>query len=259
MQPDGSNDQVEPIDDLELERIAARGWPGLRNEWLSGWLLRAGGGWTGRANSALQFDDTEHDLAVLLDHVQRWYHRRRLPPTIQVPLPARAQLRDQLEDRGWTPRWGAVVMTARVSDVLSRVTTATPARITIADEPDDAWLAAYHYRGGALPAVARDVLCAGSRPRFLAVVEDGATVAICRVASDRDWIGITAVEVGQSHRRRGLATHLLVAALKLAYADGSGHVYLQTEDANVVARRLYERAGFVPHHVYRYYRPADVA
>jgi hypothetical protein len=36
MLPDGSNDQVELIDDLELERIAARGWAVLRNEWLSG-------------------------------------------------------------------------------------------------------------------------------------------------------------------------------------------------------------------------------
>ena len=36
-----------------LERAAAAGWRGAEEEWLGGWLLRATGGFTGRANSAL--------------------------------------------------------------------------------------------------------------------------------------------------------------------------------------------------------------
>jgi ribosomal protein S18 acetylase RimI-like enzyme len=248
------------MDDIELERIAARGWPGLRHDWLDGWLLRAGGGWTGRANSALPLRHDEGDLDVLLDRVCAWYRRAGLPPTIQVPLPARDGLRADLETRGWTERYGAIVMTADVADVLGR--TVRPqglAPVTVAEEPDEAWLAAYHYRGGALPAVARQVLLAGSRPRFLAVPDQGATVAICRVATDQGWMGITAVEVVGSHRRRGLATHLLIAALDLARTEGTRWVYLQTENTNVAAQRLYERAGFTRHHTYRYYRPSGDA
>ncbi|HEX6526280.1 MAG TPA: hypothetical protein VF070_40645 [Streptosporangiaceae bacterium] len=37
----------------ELEEVAARGWRGAEEEWLGGWLLRAGAGFAGRANSAL--------------------------------------------------------------------------------------------------------------------------------------------------------------------------------------------------------------
>lgn len=247
-------------EDLELERVAARGWPGLRNEWVGGWWLRAGGGWTGRANSALPLHDDGRNIDTLLAHVQRWYRADGLPPTIQVPLPARSDLRLALEQRGWTPRWGAVVMTAMVADALAGVPplAGLPA-VDVADAPDEAWLQAYHYRGGALPGVARDILRAGARPRFLSVAEAGATVAICRTATSDGWLGITAVEVATTHRRRGLATHLLRAALELARDDGTERVYLQADHANVAAQTLYARAGFARHHEYFYFRPASVA
>jgi ribosomal protein S18 acetylase RimI-like enzyme len=246
-------------EDLDLERIAARGWPGLSNEWVGGWLLRAGGGWTGRANSALAFHENGHALDALLDHVQRWYRAAGLPPTIQVPLPARTDLRHALEQRGWSARWGAVVMTAAVTDAL----TAVPPReglpaVDVADTPDEVWLHAYHYRGGSLPAVARDILCAGVQPRFLSIADAGAMLAICRTAMSDGWLGVTAMEVAPTHRRRGLATHLLRAALALAYDEGIAHAYLQADHSNVAAQALYAGAGFARHHEYRYFRPAGV-
>jgi ribosomal protein S18 acetylase RimI-like enzyme len=247
-------------EDLALERVAARGWPGLRNEWVGGWWLRAGGGWTGRANSALALHEDGHDIDTLLAHVQRWYQADGLPPTIQVPLPARRDLRQVLEQRGWGPRWGAVVMTAPVADALAAVPplAGLPA-VDVADVPEDAWLEAYHYRGGALPVMARDVLRAGAGPRFLSVADAGTTVAICRTATSDGWLGITAVEVAAAHRRRGLATHLLRAALELARDEGIERVYLQADHANVAAQALYSRAGFARHHEYFYFRPAGVA
>lgn len=105
---------------LELERIAALGWPGLETEVVDGWLLRAGGGWTGRANAALPLLDASDDLDAVLDRVARWYRARDLPPSplVQVPLPACASLRDRLVGRGGVDRWGAVVLTAGIDDVL---------------------------------------------------------------------------------------------------------------------------------------------
>jgi ribosomal protein S18 acetylase RimI-like enzyme len=258
------------IDDLDLERIAALGWPGLENEWDGGWLLRAGGGWTGRANSVLPLGDPGPDAGAAdgpdggpaavdgaLARVEAWYRARGLPPTVQVPLPARDDLRALLAARGWTERWGAVVMTARIADVLATVPRPVgPPAVILADGPDPDWLAAYHYRGGPLPEVAVDILRAGAAPAFASVVEDGVTVAICRTALDEGWLGITAVEVDSAHRRRGLATRLLVGVLDDAVARGARWTYLQVDDANAAARTLYGRAGFTPHHTYRYYRPA---
>jgi N-acetylglutamate synthase len=42
-----------PLDVADLERLATRGWRGAEEAPLGEWLLRAGGGFTGRANSAL--------------------------------------------------------------------------------------------------------------------------------------------------------------------------------------------------------------
>lgn len=78
---------------------------------------------------------------------------------------------------------------------------------------------------------------------------------MCRIALDECWVGITAVEVAQVHRRRGLATHLLVAALDHACARGAARVHLQTTDENGVALTLYRAAGFTRHHHYRDHGP----
>jgi hypothetical protein len=47
-----------------LERAAASGWRGTEEASLGGWLLRAAGGFTGRANSALAIGDPGMPLAA---------------------------------------------------------------------------------------------------------------------------------------------------------------------------------------------------
>ena len=45
-----------------LERLAARSWRGLEEQRYGDWLLRAGGGFTGRANSVLVLGEPPEDL-----------------------------------------------------------------------------------------------------------------------------------------------------------------------------------------------------
>lgn len=247
------------VDPLELQHVATLGWPGLEAQVRDGWLLRAGAGWTGRANSALPLGTAVGDLDTRLDLVRRWYDARGLAPLIQLPLPSCDELRARLVSRGWSRRWSVLVMVADVDAVLARAPRRddlTPVRV--APVPDDAWLSTYHYRGGAsLPDGAVEVLCAGANVRFLSIAESGVTIAICRMSLARGWVGITAVEVDAAHRRRGLATHLLVAALDRAAAWGARHVYLQTDVDNGPAQQLYARAGFVVHHEYTYLGPPN--
>jgi ribosomal protein S18 acetylase RimI-like enzyme len=241
--------------DLELERIAALGWRGLHTEQLGDWLLRASGGWTGRANSVLALGDPGRDLDAALAHVTAWYAGHGLPPMIQVPLPARADLRAELHARGWADAWGALVLTASAADVLARLAPRTDLpEVTFTDQPTDAWLAAYHYRGGALPPVAVEVLRAGDQPVFAAVAEDGTISAIARAVLDEGWVGVTAVEVEPDQRRRGLATHLLRGILRYGVDRGAHSAYLQVDLENTAAQRLYEGVGFTVHHTYRYVR-----
>jgi ribosomal protein S18 acetylase RimI-like enzyme len=243
------------ISTLELERIAALGWRGLHTERLGGWLLRAGGGWTGRANSVLPLGDPPGDIDSAVQYVEQWYAAAELTPMIQVPLPTRTDLRDVLLARGWREAWGADVKTASCAEVLAAVPPrpALPA-VVFDDEPSKAWLAAYHYRGGALPPVAVEVLRTGDAPTFASVVEGGRVIAVARAALDEGWVGLTAVEVDPAHRRRGLATHLLRAIVADGLSRGASSAYLQVEEGNDAAQALYDRVGFATHHRYQYVR-----
>lgn len=245
---------------LELEAVGARSWPALESEWQDGWLLRASRGWTGRANSALPLGQlADGGSAARIAAVERWYATRDLAPTIAVPLPLMAPLADELLGLGWVPRHGADVMTTTIAAVLASI----PPRpdlpeVQVATEPSEPWLAAYHYRGGRLPAYAIDVL-RGADARFLSLHLDGEVVAIVRTVVEAPWVGLTAMEVAPTHRGRGLALHLLRGALEQASQDGAERAWLQVDPANDAGQGLYRRAGFTVHHAYRYFQRTATA
>ena len=76
----------------ELEEIAAQGWRGLQAERLGDWIMRAGNGFSGRANSVLLLGSPGVPLPDAVAHVQAWYAARDLPPKFQVPLPDQVEV-----------------------------------------------------------------------------------------------------------------------------------------------------------------------
>src|SRR5215207_4225414 len=66
-----------------LEAAAALGWQALETALLGGWLLRAAGGFTGRANSCLPLREPGRPLPEAVDRVERWYGSRGLVPAFQ--------------------------------------------------------------------------------------------------------------------------------------------------------------------------------
>lgn len=240
------------VDVAHLESVAAVGWRGLDTDRLGDWLLRAAGGWTGRANSVLPLGDPGLPLDAALDRTSAWYRERGLPPRFQVPLPVGGELDAALEARGWALVNPSHVMTGAVETVLAALTERRDLPpVALADAPTDDWLAAYHYRGGSLPDVAAAVLVNADAPVFASVVEGGRTVAIGRAVVDEGWMGLTAMEVDPGVRRRGLGRHLLRGLL--AWARGRATcTYLQVAGENAAAIALYRSVGYAHHHDYRY-------
>lgn len=237
---------------VALQRIASRGWPGTETDRLGEWELRAGGGFTGRANSTLPLGDPGSDLDGALDSVVAWYAARGLPAALQVPLPECAALVEQVVGRGWREDHVDTVLVAEVAAVLA-CPGATAHEVRFTAEPDAAWQSRYRYRGASsLPPVALDVLRAGPSPTFAALQVGDEVAAICRTVVADGWVGISAVEVAVAHRRRGLAVALMHAVLRRALEDGVGCAYLQVAHGNVAAEALYAGLGFREHHTYRY-------
>ena len=247
---------VRPSSSAEaLQRVADEGWPGLERERLGGWVLRAGGGFTRRANSALAVGDPGLDLDEALANVEAFYDARGLRPAVQVPFsldgpedPAPG-LDAELAGRGWLHDAATVVMTARLT-----AAGAPPSDVEIGPAPDDAWLALYRYHGAALPPVARDVLMAAQLQGFASVRRGGRTVAVGRVAVSSGWAGVTAMQTDDDHVRRGLGSLVLDALSAWGRERGARFAYLQVVADNAPAIALYSRAGFASHHRYHYRR-----
>lgn len=243
----------------DLEAAAAGGWRATVTEGVGGWLLRAAEGFTGRANSCLPLWDPGQPLDAAIELVEKWYRKRDLTPAFQVPVPLGSNLEAALDRRGWPPpNEDVLVLTTELAGVAAdRRDDLPPVRLS--PQPDAGWLAAYHYRGGTLPPSARSVLVNADVLAFAAVEVDGRPVAIARGAvtdspKGRRWLGVTAVEVDPSMRRRGIASHVMAGLAEWGREHGATAGYVQVAEDNSTAIAMYQRLGFTEHHRYRYRR-----
>jgi ribosomal protein S18 acetylase RimI-like enzyme len=232
-----------------LEEIAARTWRGLEEERHGDWLLRAGNGFSGRANSVLVVGDAPEPLVDAVGTVSRWYADRGLIPRAQLPGPAGAA-DAAFAAAGWTRAEDVLVLTAPLTSWP-----APEVAVQLSPAPDDAWLAGYRYRGAALPPGARAVLTSAECAWFASVRsthEPAPPAAVARGALEEGWLVITAVTVAEPFRRQGLAHAVMGALAAAGRARGAHSCLLQVSDDNEPALALYGRLGFTEHHRYHY-------
>jgi GNAT superfamily N-acetyltransferase len=238
------------LDVTQLERLAARSWRGLEEEPLGEWLLRAGCGFTGRANSVLVLGSPGMELADAVATATRWYADRGLAPRAQVPIPGAEAADAALAAAGWTRDEDVLVLTAALDGW-----TPPALPVDLAATPDEAWLSGYRYRGTPLPPVAADILVNAEDPVFASVRLDPAPAPLAAVARGvvvDGWLCVTAVTVDERYRRRGVATAVMAGLGEWARAAGAHSCVLQVASSNAPALALYERLGFTEHHRYHY-------
>ncbi|MFC9964730.1 GNAT family N-acetyltransferase [Nocardia ignorata] len=243
-----------------LETAAAGGWPGVEHTWIDGWLVRAGNGYTGRANSAVPLGESGVPATLSIETMHRiadWYTARGLPLLLQLP--------DRLAPvpPGWNS-WSETVVLGL--DISNFVLPQGPSMVRIAARPDEGWLRTHRYRGEIPldPVVRepdRDVLTSVldgtvgfatlGVPEALAIGRGAVTTA----PDGRRWVGLTCVAVAAAHRRNGLATLVCAELIRWGADQGATHAYVQVEVGNATALALYRELGFIEHHSYRYAAP----
>jgi N-acetylglutamate synthase len=239
----------------EVQRMSALSWQALETERMGGWRLRAGGGFTGRANSVLPLGDPGLPLDAALAYVEQWYDDRGLRPRFQLPQPISATLSEALAERGWSLVDSADVLVGDVANALELI--GEPQwdlpSVEVADVPSPGWLAAYHYRGtSTLPLAGYPILTHHTNVVFASVIDAGHVLAIARGAVDERWIGFSAVEVAPSARRHGLGRHVMGGLLHWGRDRGAAHAHLQVDVNNEAGHALYAGLGFTLHHRYDY-------
>jgi GNAT superfamily N-acetyltransferase len=233
-----------------LELAADDAWPAPTTGRLGEWRLRAGQGWTGRANSALPIGDPGLPLPAAVDAVVEWYAGHGLHPMINVPLPYGAPLDAILAARGWPHRPPTLVQTAALPALAAAPERPDLPPVRLAAAPSSAWLAVAAGRKGGLPDAARHILTAVRTVRFAEVYAGSDLLAIARGAVTAGWFGASLIEVVPEARRRGLARHVVGALARWAAGEGATRAYLQVEERNTAAVRLYESLGYTVHHHY---------
>lgn len=252
----GSSHGADPA---SLDRLAAAHWPATTIAALGDWQLRAAGGFTRRANSALATGDPGLTPSDALAGVKRWYRERGLPALVSTANPA---LIEVAVAAGWRTEQRTEVLTARVADVLGGLedgwASAAPGLadppVVLTSSPDDAWLADYrdadaHPHG---PAVVRAPpgtigLFATVRVAAAAATPGGLPGRGRAVVSD-GWVGVSCVAVAPGLRRRGVGRLVVGWLLDAALDAGAIRAYLQVCSENQPALACYQALGFTLAH-----------
>lgn len=253
---------VRASDIRAVEAATAAAFPGLAHENIGGWLARAGDGITERSNSAVPLGPETGTTPVPLDEIRRFYRSHDLPTRLLLPdrvsRPAEPLLRMPGVRRG--PE--IIVMTRRLDQGVPEIPQPHPGAVgrpefRVDDQPDDAWLRLYHFRGRPLPEHALRLLAArlDGTLGFARLSVDGELVAVTRgTVTDgggRSFLGYSAVEVAPAWRRQGLGTLLGTAMLHWGLRRGATESYLQVIASNTAGRGLYLGLGFSEHHRHR--------
>lgn len=236
-----------------LEHACADAWPPQVERRLGQWRLRAAGGFTGRANSALAVGDPGMPVARALRVVCEFAHEQGIESIAQAVHTGSVEA--ELARAGWLP-YESYANGHEVSVLVGPPLAASAHHgARVLDEPTPEWweLAA----GRAEPGVAARHVLTGRPPTGFAVVEaDGVTVGAARGAVVGDVLHVARLAVRPEHRGRGLGTALMAAVGEWARPHGATRCALQVSVGNEPALALYDRLGFAEHHRYRYWVPA---
>lgn len=234
--------EISRNDRIRMERAHVAAWPALRTARIDGWLWRASGGGSQRANSVSTIDFAGNDPERAIAEAEQRY--------AAIGMPARFQTFDEsnpaalcavLRARGYRETESTVTMFKRPGH--------PPAMRDVEEEEDpwDAWRDVY--LNEITPnrrTVNSAILCGVPRPRrFFAALLDGKAVSTALCAVSHGCAVVECVATASAARRQGAATRALAALERWATQQGVELLGLQVVATNDAAITLYRNMGFV--------------
>jgi len=240
-----------------FEALTANGWAAPHTALLDGWVMRAAGGYTRRANSVLPLHNGQMDIERKIEACETFYSRFGLATHFKLTDAAQpVSLDDTLEARGYT-RTGRT--SVQVCD-LRRDLPTVPMKAEELDTrsyPSTIWLDSFFEMNHIDPAHYSMVRLMLEEhimfpARFVIVWAGVEPVALAMVVVERGYAGIFDVVVQPGRRRQGIGWKLMSYMMSLAQRGGAHTAYLQVTHENEVAWGLYEKLGFQPLYDYWY-------
>ncbi|MFN8223695.1 MAG: GNAT family N-acetyltransferase [Gaiellales bacterium] len=244
-----SRDSIVPVTGpavtaRRIDLALAAAWPAAEAATEGGWLLRANGGVTRRANSALALGASCDPEAV-----RRWFDRHGLPARVQLVPSSPPGLAGRLRGDGWQEGDGGCWLVTAPVDACSRLTASHA--LTMRDGPSPAWIDtwwAVSPRGGARErAIAEAILGRAPVPRgfVLASAPDGAPLGCALGVVSQGVLVIESCATLPEARRRGVCRTLVGGLGRWARSAGADIAALTVERDNALGCATWEALGFV--------------
>lgn len=264
-----------------VEELSLNAWPSHKIELYDGWLIRFSHNYTYRTNSVEQVGASTIPLEEKIAYCESVYRRFRTPCNFKInPLldPAFDRL---LSEKGYDVRHVTEVMTADMRrlnlmpsesgefefenrlGLPSSVHYAGDFTVLLQPVITDEWIQGlFHLNGTCEPVLRRIVpsmFKAIPKETIVASVEvDGRMVASGLGIRDRDYVGIYAIYVSPSCRRRHYARAICSTILREARLRGAKRAYLQVVKGNISAKSLYLSLGFQDFYTYWFRSKATI-
>jgi GNAT superfamily N-acetyltransferase len=239
------------IESLERATLDAVAPPDIAE--IDGWLLPLDRSTIGRAISAVPI---RHDglLPQQIDSIEAIYRSHGLQAQFRMPdIDGCRNMDAALEQRGYRPIQPTLVQVA-FSDM--HLSSALKIPVLIGAEPSLEWQSVY-LANGFDPIDGANRINALSRSKFVKyahIINGSLAVASGTASCSHGWVGLHGMRTVPKARGRGLATAIINGLLKDAMLDGPKNIYLQVEEANTVALRLYGQLGFTTAWRYHYWK-----
>jgi GNAT superfamily N-acetyltransferase len=229
----------------DLLEKAARAVPAAVEDHESGWWFRHTDNATWWSGAVLAHGKTD-GLARRIDAAERFYAERNAVTRFQVCAGCPDALDQALAERRYSWEAPISLLTAAASTQTEpNPFPGTTVRVDASLSRD--WLAV-------LSATTQPEIDVEHETRLLSRVDlpqsyvtvhaGGEPVGIGRAVADGDWTGIFSMATIPQMRRRGVARLVLSALARWAETHASPRLYLQVEQSNDAACRLYGAFGF---------------
>ena len=236
-----------------LEELTLATSPAI-HQWLyDGWVVRASGNDVRRANSATAFYPSTIPLEEKIDVVEDWYRRHeqaamfRLNEALTPP-----ELDGLLAQRGYTREVETFMMTLDIAS--TNFDLAVPAGLRIVERNGTDGIADVHRLKGSTATLAerdaaRQSLWRGPE-QYLALKSINGLVSCGMARVQNGHVGIFTMRTAEKSRGKGYATLLVAQLLAWGRRQGARRAFLQVDQSNQTAIRVYRRYGFAPRYGY---------
>ncbi len=265
-----------------IEEISLNAWPSHKIELYDGWLIRFSHNYTHRTNSVTQVGASLIPIEEKIQYCEAVYANYHTPVIFKISPLLDASFDRLLAQKGYEIQHVTEVMTmnmeqfhcypsvsaeyeyyGRNSGLPSFIVYPNDVIVLLQDRITDEWITAlFRLNGTTNPTLRRIVpsmFKAIPKETIVASIEiDGRMVASGLGIMDRGHVGLYAIYVDASCRRKSYARAICSAILSEARKKGATQAYLQVVQGNTYAKKLYTSLGFTDLYTYWFRAKASI-